>query len=40
MLSLFIKSSVVQSKPNVVGNKKERMSSEAEATESVQTTAV
>ena len=38
--SHFIKSSVVQSKPNVVGNKKERMSSEAEATESVQTTAI
>lgn len=39
-LSHFIKSSVVQSKPNVVGNKKERMSSEAEATESVQGTAI
>lgn len=39
-LAHFIKSSVVQSKPNVVGNKKGRMSNEAEATESVQTTAI
>lgn len=39
-LSHFIKFSVVQSKPNVVGNKKERMTSEAEATESVQATAI